>query len=642
MEAASERRSVQDPRVPLDNVLVEVAPEGFVEGFEADGVNVGPGGLSMRSAILPDVGSRLRCRFNSPHDGTSVDADCEVVWAQDSGPNLGEFGLRFTELGDSDAASIQRLVDAWHTTIDEPEGGAVTLHLEGVGQPVEAELVHRATDALLVEQPLPFLKIGTGIEESGRRGHLAAVDLRIDDGVPRLVLTIGYEPAAVMDVPLDAEATLMDAPAPSVDDEVSLEAAATVEARDAIEDSIDPSFDLNGDLPEAGSRTTRTSERSEARSVIGGGGLGIDLPGETVAAEEPSIDDSFDEAIAAEDAEALASFRSSHGLRLHRTKVVVKSHAAKARVWFVTLWAKASPALRAWWAKARHFGGDLGRRTSAWVRVLRSKAKRTSDKPRKAARATRTPKKRRTTRVPKSRDAAPGPRVRVRVRLRWVLLALIAAGGTYALVGRAEPEATANKLPKAADPELGDEVAAPVIAEPAPAPAPVEEVRAEPETAEPVEVEPPEPGMPRAMAEPSRSAGQMPAPSFPTLGSERPSEPGTVPANSPYAVDVRSNAPQSFGLDEVAGGEQFRIRMSRAPGGLQGEVTDDGFRVVVSGATAEEGAMRIARVHPDVRTARIENEGDRTATLSVRFVSGRRPPYRVHISGQALFVTLGR
>ena len=65
MQEAIERRNPEQTRVPLEDLLVELRPEGFDEAFEADGVDLGVGGLAMRAAILPDVGSRLQCRFQS-------------------------------------------------------------------------------------------------------------------------------------------------------------------------------------------------------------------------------------------------------------------------------------------------------------------------------------------------------------------------------------------------------------------------------------------------------------------------------------------------------------------------------------------------------------------------------------------------
>ncbi len=635
MEAATERRAPHEPRVPLD-VLVEIAPEGMAESFEADGVNVGPGGISMRSPILPDIGARLRCRFNSPHDGSSVDADCEVVWAHDSGPNLGEFGLRFRELAPTDAEAIRRLVDSWHSYLEHAatpaEPTVVNLHLDGVGQAVEAELLHRADDALVVEQPLPFLRIGTGIAEGGRYGRLESVDLHMDGDTPRLVLTIGYASESAGISPLaevDPESTLMDVVAPSFGGED--------EEADSMAEGVSVAQAADGLSSEAVSGLDETSE--VLADSVGADGVGWDDGADDADEDAPAAGAGVAsvEAPSADRAEALAAFRPSARVEVQKIGALVRAQTAKLRLWLVAVWSRATPSLRAWWARMRHFAGDMGRRGGGWMRAARGRLKKRARTSKRSAtrRATRVPK-RRTKRPPSKRDAAPGGG---RVRLRWVLLGLAATVGVGAgFVGRAdEPLALAPKPPKppTGEPELGDPGGAEGPAQTSVSAQPVDQ-----------SVAAVEPVMPRALPDAPRGAGQIPAPSFPSLGDARPSEPEMVPSDSPYAaaegdVGDTSSGATSFGLDEVAGGQQFRIRLSRPTRDLRGEVTDDGFRVVLVGANATEGARRIASVHPDVERARIENDGER-AVLTLRFVGGRRPPYRVHVAGDALFVTLGR
>ncbi len=628
MDVAAERRDPQQTRVPLDNVLVEIAPEGFDETFEADAVNVGAGGLSMRSAILPDVGARLRCRFESPHDGAAVDADCEVVWAADAGPNLGEFGLKFTGMTGGDASSISALVAAWHEALaDEAPsqtGGRVTLHLAGVGQPVDADLIHRATDALLVEQALPFLKVGTGVEESGRSGRLEAVDLRMDGETPKLILTIGYadtapiqQDSAFDSIEQDADTTLMDAPAPQAFEDPSFD-----ESEESFED----------EAFEADSAIDSLVDEERPRSVP-------ELVRYDKTSEAPPE-------LSSDDDEALAALRPSPKQRLDAASKSAKLYWSKSRVALIALWARLAPTARAWWARAKHFGGSVVRKTGPWFDTIKNRMGRKNDAPR-SKRSTRAPK-RRTTAAPKGRDAAPRRPGR-RVRLRWwLLIGLVGVG--IAVVGRADPAIvpTGEKLPKpVAEPELGDTgesvepivqpvvEAQPEVAQP--------EVEAELEEQEPVvlEIGDVEPETPRAMPEASRNAGRIPEPSFPSLGeAARPSAPGTVPSESPYSVDVRESVSRSFGENRVAGGQEFRIRLNADARGLHGETTDDGFTVVIVGARAEEGARRIASVHPGVERARIDNEGNQ-ATLTVKFVAGQSPAYRVHVRGSALYVTLG-
>ncbi len=180
-------------RVPLDEVLIKLHPEGFHQEFEADGINVGSGGLSMRASVLPDVGSTLRCQLDNPTGGEAIEMIGRVVWAHESGPHVGEFGIRFTHLSDGDQTRIEALIQRWgRTTAKAP---TVRLLLDGVNSSIVAEVQSDSDAELRVEQPLPFLAIGSAVmnEGSGRRGHLDAVELKMDEATPKLVLSIGYE-----------------------------------------------------------------------------------------------------------------------------------------------------------------------------------------------------------------------------------------------------------------------------------------------------------------------------------------------------------------------------------------------------------------------------------------------------------------
>ena len=181
------------PRVPLDEVLIKLHPEGFNEAFDADGINVGSGGISMRASVLPQVGSSLRCHLDNPAGDEAIEMIGRVVWAHDSGEHAGEFGIRFTHLSSDDQLRIEALIQRWGRA--SASAPTVRLQLGGVDSSIMAEIHTERDDSLTVEQPLPFLEIGSPVrnENSGRRGHLEAVELRMDAETPRLVLSIGYE-----------------------------------------------------------------------------------------------------------------------------------------------------------------------------------------------------------------------------------------------------------------------------------------------------------------------------------------------------------------------------------------------------------------------------------------------------------------
>ena len=50
----------------------------------------------MRASVLPEVGSTLRCQLDNPAGGEAIEMIGRVVWAHESGPHVGEFGIRFT------------------------------------------------------------------------------------------------------------------------------------------------------------------------------------------------------------------------------------------------------------------------------------------------------------------------------------------------------------------------------------------------------------------------------------------------------------------------------------------------------------------------------------------------------------------
>ena len=76
--------------MPLDEVLIKLRPEGFHQAFEADGINVGLGGISMRASMLPQVGSMLRCQLDNPPGGEAIQMIGRVVWAHESGEHAGK------------------------------------------------------------------------------------------------------------------------------------------------------------------------------------------------------------------------------------------------------------------------------------------------------------------------------------------------------------------------------------------------------------------------------------------------------------------------------------------------------------------------------------------------------------------------
>ncbi|MCB9616723.1 MAG: PilZ domain-containing protein [Sandaracinus sp.] len=616
MQEAIERRNPERTRVPLEDVLVELRPEGFDEAFEADAVDLGLGGLAMRAAILPDVGSRLHCRFQSPHDGRCVDASAEVVWARDDGASAGEFGLRFDTLDPDDEASIRGFVEAWQSAMGldmASDHGVVSLKLEGVGPRLDADVVHRSADVLVVEQGLPFLRLGKGVEEDGRLGRLESVDLRVDGETPRLVLTIGFDR-----------------------DDVSID--------EGVDDAIESAGDTLMDVA-APAEPVRAKARPEAPRVEEAPRIVVPDEAEVVAEPDAAVDDANDdveaEAIvraearrarrAKREAEAPQLVRSSEREVAEDDAPDAKAQAlAKARTlgvqvkaWVALVGAKVVPACRAAWARSRHAFGSFARRVGPFARVVaaRFRGKTATPATKKAAAAPA-----RAARAPRRSTAVPGRESRVdesapsRTPRKWIVLGALAAIGTGSAVALAG----------------GDEAPAPTETTTAEADVPVP---ADPESGDTGAVTAPEPG------------GPMAAPSFPSLrdGARPNAAPGEVPTSSPYAVDVNAAAAPAaapaagsatFGTEGTSG-DELRMRMDGQVGGLRGERTDDGFRVVVPGVRAIDGARRLAAMNPAIERASILNESE-GAVLSVRFVAGQTPAYFVRAEGDGLVVTVAR
>ena len=128
----------------------------------------------------------------------------------------------------------------------------------------------------------------------------------------------------------------------------------------------------------------------------------------------------------------------------------------------------------------------------------------------------------------------------------------------------------------------------------------------------------------------------------------RPRPGGDEIANAVAAYEVQGAPlpPESvrgtaFGADSVAGGETYVLRMSNPVAEMDGIVEADGFSVTIPGSLSLSQAGPIAAAHPDVEHASILNRGD-FSELTIRFVAGRQPVYRVEARGPAIEITIAR
>ncbi len=503
-------------RVPLDEVLIRLYPEGFHhEEFEADGLNVGPGGISMRASVLPQVGSTLRCQLQSPAGGTPIEMVGRVVWAHDSGPQVGEFGIRFTRLSDDDQTRLEALIQRWGRT--SAEAPTVRLRLDGVASPIVAELTSETDTELAVEQSLPFLAIGSAVqnETAGRRGHLEAVELKFDEKTPKLVLNIGYET-----------------------EESSLSEPADLE-RDTLPDDAPCAAQPN--------RRTTSSRIQDTPRII--------------------RYDPDEEAPPETTAERFRNYAHAASDQLSRSVGRLGKSLKHDLI----------PSIRA----------TTRRSATVAVRFVEALRGRLEDKPRRKQ-------------VPRSQAARDHLKNSRRTRKRYLIIA--ALGCAIVMAGLGIYIWAASGTDAAAQPEAES------LAETQAGAAAVTEAESEAATATELE-----PGL--------AAADEL--------------EVATVPS-PPERVQGTA-----FGADQVPGGEKYVLRMSNPVTTMDGLVEDDGFSVIVPGSLSLSRAGPIASANPDVEHAGILNRGD-FSELTVRFVAGRHPAYRVEARGPAIEITIAR
>jgi hypothetical protein len=597
---ALERRFDGAVRMPVD-LLVQLSHETEGETYDADAVNLGAEGIGLRSAILPDVGQRLRCRFELPDDGGTCETEARVVWASDTGTQHGEFGVKFDTL----EPRVQAIVDRWVSTIEgtprvitpistaspEPRrpvmrGKTAAIHLDGVGSPIEGMVTSEDGPRVSIAQPLPFLSLGKGATlevgaDSDRRA-LSNVSLIVENGIPRLVLTLEK-----IDRVVNARSTTKSAPPETRAPEMTM------------------------DEPFAPPRPSASPSASEW------------VTGEP---ETPSIDEPLPAREVAqvvrvsreEDAPADADATPSVSLKERVTPHLVTLVATMRTAWTLVV-ATAGPWTRraiAWLAQAAKTAATYVREHAPEkVGALLGRAPR---------RRTTTPPAAATPGIRRARPVELPPEPKLRGKGRLVLagvMALVAVGLTaYAFSSPAsEPIAPA----------------APEVIEAAPEPV---ALMPEPVMAEtPIETAAEIPLPPAVMPEPVPSGGHLPAPTYPSLGATP--EP-SVEAEA-EAAPIASAPSSSFGADEVPNGRATTLRMSQPITSLVGQADESGFTVTVDGALSLDRAGPIAAANPSVERASILNRGDH-CVLTVRFVSGRSPAYRVAIRGQAIEVTIGR
>jgi len=155
----------REERHPL-GVLIELRGSSGEEMLEADGIDVSPGGISMRASFVPPLGARIACNFRCPPAGEPVHVEGEVVWAEWTGPRTGAFGMRFVELDTKSATAIRRYLEP-----EQPETPRVAATPRKFGAPCSPR-IHSLRDFILIG---PIGSTITPIEASRRPNSSFAI-----------------------------------------------------------------------------------------------------------------------------------------------------------------------------------------------------------------------------------------------------------------------------------------------------------------------------------------------------------------------------------------------------------------------------------------------------------------------------------
>lgn len=681
-----ERRHSERARIPC-HIPVELTDAARAAQFEADAVDLSVGGLSLRAAQLPDLGSQLFCTFEAMPGGAQILGRGEVVWRQPVGDQGGEFGLRFIEVDARNQALIDEMVAeriariSPRSKLHEPV--LATLEIENVEEPMTARLVHQSDTQALFEQQLSHFAIGKAVTAHAGptlvRGHVASVEVRMEGTTPRLVINLELardaahfgefmwgEPGSdtAPDVFAQTQAKA-DAEPPSAAAS-ALDLARDDEADEDEEEEEVEEEDFEAD-EEEDEEDESDAETEEARSGTLAG-LGTPMPAPIRAKKD-------------RDSQQLPLFRREQpqhsttpelgSLHLNEPTPERPSYAPdnvymdEQRAQALLEGGGEPPAptapyddeasleevhavsLAASNQYAAHETEEIDPVPSngPLVRVLRvlamlndglrnaverAKDWTTGMREDAAVRGSGTarlfgPKPRRVT--GSRRDTESKQNVRVIAIGSLCILALVVFA--YALTPGDEPiphQDMRGEQDAYDDGETETSEASALAA--APSELPLHE-RPNPDVVLP----------PADRSPPARTAA-------PVVTDKRPkASPTTLVAKAPTPPAAATAAPQSsgsmsFGQKQVPNGRRFLLRMAEPVRTLLGTTGPDGFSVVIMDNKALDKAAPIAVGHPAVEQAFILNRRDHSAELTVRFAAGRTPAYRVSGQGAMLEVLI--
>lgn len=747
MERNQERRDEHEKRVPIR--AAATLAENSDDAFEADAINLSRGGMSFRSQCLPDVGARLWCRFEHPPSGAVIEAEGEVVWAQLEGPANGEIGLAFTNLDDATELLIEEIIaqhgsptaagadidpserdraaaelDAASVAPPAPEptvlpsstgrqsavslppaprARVANLSLEGISEPLSANVAELATDYAVFEQVLPLLKLGRSVsadapELQGRRGAIAGVELRMMGHVPTLAVLVEFaddSDAAVVAHADFGEASFSGTDVPAVDEPLGHDTEPDLDAP-----SDEPS---HAGTPAQATRTTAAEFSASpvavqvAKPVSTGKPkqLALDVaplpapaPRMARAEHKPAVEEPMPAALASSTgAELRPSARGeleagktarpiNH--RLDATQVVALDDrsaddeaADDEALDDHDPFAPAPPAwkplalalmralqglaglLKAGAVRGAKLLGASSVAALPRVRMLlvrgRALARQATiliapklGAARRMAAAQLGKKRRRTTAggAAQPREASDNGSL-VRTIGLGALVTVIAGLGVYAVLPTSEPELELHRQVQAPEGEAGLSGGEVALPE---QPAAEQAI----ELAQPAANEPALP-MPSAAAVPAGSAFAVdvreqarPKAAAPVaqVAASAPKAAQPVVAAAPAPAPKATPRSMRFGAATTPSRAQtFALRMSKPIASINGLADAGGFTVIINGSLSLDRAGPISASHRGVARAMVLNKGDKSE-LTIRFVDGKKPAYQVRADGQTLYVVI--
>ncbi len=657
---------------------VELALPDEPEGYEADAVDVSIGGMSLKTAFLPDVGSELDCRFVlDGADPRTVQARGQVVWAKDNGSDAGSFGLSFTDISRNDrvalekhcepksaapaapAAKAQPAIDPHAKTVNaNPNANPnaaddrVRLRLPKMAEPLKARIHQEVDGAVVVGMDLSFITLGDHVEvesvKGKSKGLLEDVQIDLDPKTKsaRLVLTVSLDGSTAAErTGRHAALVLPSKPTPVAPDDAHTNSSAAAVAK--AKPSQRPA------APVAAREQLHDEDRDEEPAPRAAVGTGTEvLSSKEGAARADAAAKTADDV---EGASSLASRSSAPAWLVSAlTRLRLTSKAA---------WEKASPAAKKAFAALVTFAMTFSAKVRAKITGKPvalpepAKAERATTAKAPAAGARPSLRKQKPNEAPVA-EASAIDSTAPSMRRKYAMIGL----GAFGLSAIVFALATAGRepRPRAPQPQVAVEstptnstaTTAPVAANGAETPAATPAAgAAEPETGAQEPASESAAGqrpraMPSDLVAAARSRNANVDSEQPTIRREMPAitpaARGARPtvAAAPAAVAAVAAGPvRPIGSPAVRSGTVLRLRLDGPIGNLTGGAAGaDALSFRVQGRRVLDRAAAFVRMDPRIAGAGAYNRGG-NAEFTLRF-HGAAPQFSARARGDVLEVTL--